>query len=80
MALNREEILNLDLSGDLVEEYLVESMKHKHQAAVATKRLAAALDANDELHAELAALRAAGKDEGPAEEVVTGDVLQDAAG
>lgn len=76
MALNRDEILSLDLNGDLVEDYLVESMQNKHQATVATKRLAAALDANDELHAELAALRAAGS----TAEVVTGDVLQDAAG
>lgn len=78
MALNRDEILGLDLNEGLVEEYLVESMKHQHQATVATKRLKAALDAIDELHAELAVLRAPAQEgEAPGPDP-RDDVLQEA--
>lgn len=58
-ALNREQILNAEFDGQLAEQYVVEAMQHRHQAAVLSKRLELALDANDALHAEIEELKAA---------------------
>lgn len=57
MALNREQIVNLNVSDSLVEEYLVELLQNKHSASTYKKQLEAALAANDELHAEVNNLR-----------------------
>lgn len=53
MAMNREQILNLNVNDSLVEEYLVEVLQNKHQASTLKKQLEAALTANDELQAEV---------------------------
>lgn len=71
MALNREEILNLNVNDSLIEEYLVEVLQNKHQASTYKKQLEAALTANDELHAEVNDLRS--RQQPVEEDVVQGE-------
>lgn len=78
MALNRNEILNLDVNDSLVEEYLVEAMQNKHSAATFKKQLEAALNANDELHDEVKELRKKlDARQNKAEDVVVGEVAEE---
>lgn len=79
MALNREQILNLNVNDGLVEEYLVEVLQNKHQAATYKKQLEAALTANDELHAEVNSLREEIDASQNADEVVQGEVADEEA-
>lgn len=78
MALNREQILSLNVNDGLVEEYLVELLQNKHSSSTFKKQLEAALTANDELHAEVNSLReqleAAHKQD---EDVVQGEVTDE---
>lgn len=73
MALNREEILSLDVKDELMEGYLIELMQIKHSSNVKAKQLEAALQANDELHMELERLKRANAD--TTEEAVEGEVV-----
>lgn len=81
MAMNRQEITQLDVNDELVETYLVEQMQMKHRATVAEKRLSLALDANDELQREITELRAqaadvTSKEEGSAvDDVLEGETV-----
>lgn len=78
MALNREQILNLNVNESLTESYLVELMQTKHSLAVLDKRLEAALTANDELHAEVNSLREEiDASQNAAEDVVQGEVTEE---
>lgn len=77
MALNRKEILSLNVNDSLVEEYLIELMNVKHQAATHKKQLEAALTANDELHAEVNDLRSQLEEPAVEGEVIEHDPEQD---
>lgn len=79
-AATREQILNLDVNDELVEQYLIEQMQLKHKAAVAERKLEAALKANDQLHQELADVAKAQElaRNSCEADVVPGDVMEEA--